>query len=395
LTRLKKIPANPIVTVLLFTVISTFYSCNWEKNRVSYPLPYIAPPLLSIPASEKQQLSARIALYFQESLLRFQGLFSGGIIVAKGGNILFEHYAGYADYPTKTRPLQEETPLHIASTSKTFTAIAILQLIEQQKLSLEDNVEQFFSTWPYPGITVKQLLTHRSGLPNYVYFMEPPTVGSIPYTNEDVINWMITNRPALHAKPDTRFEYCNTNYLLLASIIEKVAGHTYPEFLRRSLFDYLGMKNTFVYQAKDTNRATPSYANGNRQWPLDHLDLTFGDKNIYSTPRDLLKWDQALYTQQLVRDSLLALAFSPYSFEKPGQNNYGLGFRLKLLPNQKKVIYHFGRWHGNNAAFARLTDEQVTVIILSNRFNRQIYTAASRSYSLFGPYGGDHQRDEE
>jgi len=97
----------------------------------------------------------------------------------------------------------------------------------------------------------------------------------------------------------------------------------------------------------------------------------------------------------LVSDSLLELAFTPYSFERPGQNNYGLGFRLKLLPNQKKIIYHFGRWHGNNAAFARLTDEQVTVIILGNKFNRQIYTAASKSYSLFGPYGGKQQRDEE
>lgn len=85
----------------------------------------------------------------------------------------------------------------------------------------------------------------------------------------------------------------------------------------------------------------------------------------------------------------------PYSFEKPGQNNYGLGFRLKLLPNLKKVIYHFGRWPGNNSAFARLTEEQVTVIILGNRFNHQIYTIVSKSYSLFGPNGAYNQREED
>ena len=201
---------------------------------------------------------------------------------------------------------------------------------------MEDSLSTFFEKWPYPGITIKQLLTHRSGLPNYVYFMDANPLQQHSYTNQEVISWMIEHRPAIHARPDTRFEYCNTNYLLLASLIEKVSGYSYPEFLRRSIFDFLGMKNTFVFQEADTTRATPSFANANRQWLPDHLDYTYGDKNIYSTPRDLLKWDQALYTQQLVSDSLLSLAFSPYSFERPGQNNYGLGFRLKLLPNQKK-----------------------------------------------------------
>lgn len=393
--RLRNKPICRFIPVLFLILISTLDSCVWKDNSTTHPLPYIAPPLLSLSSQDKLQLSEKVANYFKQSLLRFDGLFSGGVLVAKGGNILFEHYAGYADYPTKSIPLQEDTPLHIASTSKTFTAIAVLQLIEQQKLSLEDSLSTFFEKWPYPGITIKQLLTHRSGLPNYVYFMDANPLQQHSYTNQEVISWMIEHRPAIHARPDTRFEYCNTNYLLLASLIEKVSGYSYPEFLRRSIFDFLGMKNTFVFQEADTTRATPSFANANRQWLWDHLDYTYGDKNIYSTPRDLLKWDQALYTQQLVSDSLLSLAFSPYSFERPGQNNYGLGFRLKLLPNQKKIIYHFGRWHGNNAAFTRLTDEQVTIIILGNKFNRQIYTAASRSYGLFGPYGGEQQRDEE
>ena len=395
MTRLKNKPYYSLIFVLCWLLISTLNSCVWGEDVASHPLPYLAPPLLSISAKEKQELSTRVATYFKESLLRFEGLFSGGILVAKGGNILFEHYAGYVDYPSKITPLQEDTPLHIASTSKTFTAIAILQLVEQHKLSLDDSLSSYFKKWPYPGVTVKQLLTHRSGLPNYVYFMEANNSSKTAFTNKEVIDWMIEHQPAMHARPDTRFEYCNTNYLLLASLIEKISGYSYPEFLHRSIFEFLEMKHTFVFQPADSIKATPSYATTSRPWPLDHLDYTYGDKNIYSTPRDLLKWDQALYTQQLVGDSLLSLAFTPYSFERPGQNNYGLGFRLKLLPNQKKVIYHFGRWHGNNAAFTRLTDEQVTVIILGNKFNRQIYTAASRSYSLFGPYGGEPQRDEE
>ena len=395
MNRLKNNPFFGSVSIVLIISLSLLSSCIWKENSVAHPLPYIAPPLLNINPVEKQQLSNRVASYFKESLLRYEGIFSGGILVAKGGHVLFEHYAGFTDYPKKIQPLQEDSPLHIASTSKTFTAIAILQLVQQQKISLDDTLELFFEKWPYPGVTIKQLLTHRSGLPNYTYFMEADKQGKLAYTNKDIIDWMIQHKPAPHARPDSRFEYCNTNYLLLATLIEKTSGYSYPEFLRRSIFTFLSMKNTFVFEPADAVKATPSFVNSSQPWPLDHLDLTYGDKNIYSTPRDLLKWDQALYTKQLVSDSLLELAFTPYSFERPGQNNYGLGFRLKLLPNQKKIIYHFGRWHGNNAAFARLTDEKVTVIILGNKFNRQIYTAASKSYSLFGPYGGKQQRDEE
>jgi CubicO group peptidase (beta-lactamase class C family) len=99
-----------------------------------------------------------------------------------------------------------------------------------------------------------------------------------------------------------------------------------------------------------------------------------------------LKWDQALYSDQVISKSMQDSAFAPYSFEKPSVHNYGLGWRLQILPNGKKVVYHFGKWHGSNAAFARLMDEKVTIIILGNRFNRAIYDAASLCYDIFGDY---------
>jgi len=122
------------------------------------------------------------------------------------------------------------------------------------------------------------------------------------------------------------------------------------------------------------------------KWPLHFLDQTYGDKNIYSTPRDLLRWDQSLYSNELIDSSLRQQAFQGYSVENPGTDQYGFGFRLEILPSGKKIIYHFGRWHGNNAAFARLPDEQVVIIILGNRFNREIYKAARKAYQLFGDY---------
>jgi CubicO group peptidase (beta-lactamase class C family) len=211
-------------------------------------------------------------------------------------------------------------------------------------------------------------------------------------SNQDVLNTLISARPPAHAAPNTRFEYCNTNYVLLALLIEKISGMSFPVYMKKYFFDRLSMHNTFVYQPQDSLRSTPSYQPNGARWSLDYLDQTYGDKNIYSTPQDLLKWDQALYTDQLIDTSLLQQAFSGYSFERAGTHNYGLGFRLSLLPNGKKIVYHFGRWHGNNAAFTRLLNEKVVIIIIGNRFNRSIYSAAHNSYDLFGSY---FKRDAE
>lgn len=382
-----------IACIILFMGL---FSCDWKAQSISHGMPYIPPPLAALDAWKKKKLAQEVESYFQSTLLRSAGSFNGGILVAKGGHILFEKYQGYEDVNKKSGSLSENSSLHIASTSKTFTAIAILQLVQQKKISLQDSLERFFKQWPYPGITIKDLLTHRSGLPNYVYFMGSYSSNTTTaVTNNDVIATLIREMPARNSPPDKRFEYCNTNFLLLASIIEKVTGLSFPLYMHKAIFSYLGMKETFVYQPADSNRITRSYDFRGTPWPFDQLDLTYGDKNIYSTPRDLLKWDQALYTEQLVADTLLKAAFTPYSFEKPGQNNYGLGFRLKLLPNQKKVVYHFGRWHGNNAVFTRLTDEKVTLIILGNKFNRQIYSTASHSYGLFGPYNKEFLREDD
>ena len=132
--------------------------------------------------------------------------------------------------------------------------------------------------------------------------------------------------------------------------------------------------------------ATPSFKHNGGFWQNDMMEGTYGDKNIYSTAQDLLKWDQALYTDQFLSKALLDSAFTPYSNERPSIHNYGLGWRMLMIPNGKKVIYHFGRWHGFNAAFARLQDEKVTIIILGNKYNSNIYKAASKAYNLFGDY---------
>ena len=316
--------------------------------------------------------------------------------MAKGGNIIYENYHGYEDLPEKSHPLTDSSSLHIASTSKTFTGIAVLRMVQEKRLSLDDKLEKFFPGFPYEGVTVKTLLNHRSGIPNYLYFMDASSWDKTKMAgNQDVLQILLTEKPPRNAPPDRHFEYSNTNYLLLALIIEKISGESFPSFMKAHFFEPLGMKNTFVYQPSDSLRAVPSYQYGGKKWAQDYLDLTYGDKNIYSTPRDLLKWDQALYTDQLLDATLLEAAFTPYSFERRGTHNYGLGWRLEILPGGKKIIYHFGRWHGNNSAFTRLTDEKVAIIILGNQFNRSIYSVAHHSYDIFGIYKQEAAREEE
>ena len=370
------------------------FSCqnisNYKKEDDD-SLEYYPPTPLNLSKQEFRHYHRLLQNFMDTSLLKSG--FNGGIIIAKNGNPIYEKYAGFVDIRKKDT-INENTSFHIASTSKTFTAIAILQLVQNGQLSLQDSVQKYFPRFPYKGITIKMLLNHRSGLPNYLYFMSNYKWGmdekgkwNHQYaTNNDVLEVMIKKIPNPTGSPDTKFNYSNTNFLLLALIIEKITGKPFPEYMKQQIFDPLHMDHTYVFQLKDSLTATPSFTAKGTYWNFDFLDATFGDKNVYTTPRDLLKWDQALNSDFLLSAALLDSAFAPYSFEKPSIHNYGLGWRLQLLTNGKKVVYHFGKWHGSNAAFARLIDENATIIIIGNRFNRMIYDAAHLCYDFFGDY---------
>jgi CubicO group peptidase (beta-lactamase class C family) len=266
-----------------------------------------------------------------------------------------------------------QTPMHIASTSKTFTAMGILYLVQQKKIFLNDSLQKFFPSFPYKGITIQTLLNHRSGLANYMNVMDPKNWKDKRVSNQDVLNFLIRQKPAMQGQPNRQFTYCNTNYVLLALIIEQITQKKYAEFLKEIFFDPLGMINTSVCNG-DTQRAfAPSYLSNGMEEAITWLDDTYGDKNICSTPRDLLRWDQALYNNTLFTKETLNSAFSPYSFEKPGTHNYGLGWRMHLLKNNKKIIYHNGWWHGSNSCFYRIISEGITIIAIGNKMNKQIY----------------------
>lgn len=311
---------------------------------------------------------------------------SGGILIAKGNKIIFEKYRGFAR--TDQKPIDQNTPLHVASVSKTITAMAVLKLVEAGKLDLHQKVNTIFPHFPYPEVTVFHLLSQRSGLPKYEYVIEEKKYKEEKtfLSNQDILELLIKHQPELARPTNSGFMYCNTNFALLALIVEKITKTNFPEAIQRMVFNPLKMKHSFVFQEKDTATAAQSfYYKGNRLHPLDRLDMIYGDKNVYTTPRDLLNFSNAMYSKDFLKKEIMDQVFVPYSNEKKGINNYGLGFRMKVFDNGEKLTFHNGWWHGSNAVFAHLLKSNVTIIALGNKFSRRIYSALSLS-GLFENY---------
>ena len=379
---------------LLISTLLVLCACS-GKSKEKDPVAVITP---ADSINNAQKLSPaefasyeRAVRHFYDSAFR-KGRFNGSILVAKNGEIIFEEYNGFRHPRLKKDSITPNTSFHLASVSKTFTAMAALKLSEEGRLNINDSISKYLDSFPSPGVTIKTLMNHRSGLPNYVHYMEE--LGwdkKQPVTNQAVLDFIIGRHDEIQiGRPDRRFSYSNTNYALLALVIEKVTGLSFAQYMKLAFFDPLDMQDTYVFTMADSARSLPSYFNNGRQYAFDFLDQVYGDKNIYSTARDLLKWDQALQNGHFTKQTIEA-AYTPYSFEKPGINNYGLGWRMFVLKNGKKFIYHNGWWHGYRTAFYRLVEENVTIIALSNNDYKRVYSA-KKIADIFGRY---FNREEE
>lgn len=385
-----------VLPCLMLANASCTNSSSAGRNNADSLSALAMPKPGAVSAEEAARIKTACELWY-DSALKQKG-FNGEMLVAKNGNIVFEQYNGTTHLPG-TDLISENTPMHIASVSKTFTAMAILKLLQNGKLNLEDEYSKYFPDFNYPGVTIRTLLNHRSGLPNYTHFLEKMGWDKKTFvTNQDILNFLITRKPELIdiAPPNSHFTYCNTNYALLALLIEKLTGESYADYLKQTFFIPLQMKNSYVFSLADTSKAVPSYTWKGKEEPFGFLDGVYGDKNIYTTVRDLLIWDQALCSNLLFTNETLQQAYAPYSNEKPGIRNYGLGWRMYIYPIGKKIIYHNGWWHGSNAAFIRLLDDNATIIVIGNKFTRAVYHSkilASVFDSFYGPPVDEEETD--
>lgn len=321
---------------------------------------------------------------------------NGSFLVARNGQIIFERYNGFANKNEGTK-ITAETPVQIASVSKVLTATAVLKLVNAGKIDLDQKVNTILKTFPYEDCTIRMLLDHRTGMRNYAYFTDRDK--SVwdrhnQLTNKDILDILATKNIGLESRTGTRFSYCNTNYAMLALIIEKITGLTYKEAMHQMIFKPLGMKHTYVFDDdKDRKKIVPSYKGNGVEIGFDYLDNVYGDKNIFSTVRDLLKFDRARNSPDFLKPALLKQVYTGYSNERKGTKNYGLGIRMINWETGQNFYFHNGWWHGNTSSYITLMKEHVTIIALSNKMTRNTY-AVRKLAPIFGDYPFNF-KDEE
>ncbi len=295
--------------------------------------------------------------------------FNGTVLFAENGEIVFSHAYGYANRVTK-EPLTMESAFQLASISKPITAIAVLILKDEGKIGIDDPVQKYIPELPYPGVTIRHLLTHRSGLPNYMYFAEEDWPDKeIPLKNRDVIDLMVKNQYKPYYVPDKRYNYCNTNFALLAYIVEQVSGMKFETFVQKRIFNPCKMVNSLIYN-KNTSPVNTNpvvgYTSSRSEADNTFINGVVGDKGVYCSAYDLLMLDKALYTDQLVRQATLREAFTPQHRDLRPNDNYGLGWRLDVSDPLNPAIYHTGWWKGFRTYFIRELGEKRTIIVLCN-----------------------------
>lgn len=298
--------------------------------------------------------------------------FNGVVLISKNDKILIHQAIGFANFKRKIK-LNVSTRFELASVSKQFTAVAILLLEERGLLKLTDTVQRFFPDFPYSNITIHLLLCHRSGLPLYYNFAPKYWKNkSLDLSNDSLMAMIIAQKPKVNFLPDQKFEYSNTGYCVLASIVEKVSGEPFANFVDREIFQKAGMKNTFVctkYGSILPSNVADGHDAKKRMRTHSWLSGTTGDKGIYSTAYDLFLWDKALREFKILKRESLVNAMNGKSEDKKIFNNYGYGWHLGKVYWGQPLVYHGGLWNGFNTLFIRRLNDDVLIIVLSNITN--------------------------
>ena len=319
--------------------------------------------------------------YLSEANAR--GAFNGAALVFDRGKVVYQGAFGVRSIDPPTA-LDLDSQFRLASVSKQFTAMAIMQLMEEGRLRYDQDIRDFIPELPYEGITIRHLLHHVSGLPDYEPLMDQHWKTALSaddparYTdgNGDVIRMLVAQNRPVHFKPGDRSRYSNTGYNLLGSIVTRASGVPYAEFLKTRVFDPAGMSNTRVYDfvvGTDPHMPNRAYGyqvgwNGTDLSPADshYLNRGQGEDGVYSTVGDLLKWDRVLYTEKLVSAATLQEAFTPAVLNSGRSTDYGFGWFIQRSPDGKRTVAHSGGWLGFSTHTLRGIEEDKFLVVLMN-----------------------------
>lgn len=366
-----------VLLIVSFSFSAVYLSSNPGGNKANEEEKPVKTGTKKVESSYKpnpelgkkySQKAEEIHNYF--SRLKRIGLFNGAVLYAEDCNIVYKHAFGFGDLRRKRDTLTTESMFQLASVTKTLTSYAVMLLKQRGELSYRDSVRHFFPEFPYENITVYELLTHFSGLPEYFYFTDSLWQDKHKeMTNRDVLDMMIEHEPKKYYRPDYRYNYSNTNYSLLASIIEKVSGKTYKDFMETEIFDELGMNNTIVYDTAWSVIEDFDVMGHKNRWRRIrdfYLNGVVGDKGIYSSVEDLFKWDKAMCEGTLVNKEELEKAFTASHDDLYAHDNYGFGWRIDASDEDDKYAFHAGWWRGFRTFLVRRLKTRQTFIVLTN-----------------------------
>ncbi|MEI6696869.1 MAG: serine hydrolase [Bacteroidota bacterium] len=379
--RQKNSSINSLLVGMVFLIIALLAGADFDMQNNVMSISHINFKHFEAPSTTASFAPDIHKIHFIDSILTSsykKGMFNGTILVAEKGKILYAGAFGYSNIKTKDT-LNVNTPFQLASVSKMFTATAIMLLHDKGLLEYDQDIRKYIPEFPTNGISIRNLLNHRSGLQNYIYVADKYWDRSKIITNND-IPALFKNNNILPAFPaNHHYNYCNTNYALLALIVEKISGFSFSDFMKTFVFTPLKMSNSYIYCKLDNNFIPGSaigfsyfYRGGMKAEVPDYLDGVTGDKGMYSSVEDMYLYDQALYQCRLMKPSVVAEAFTPSPDDNGKMKKYGFGWRIRISEDQKKEVYHYGWWRGFRTYFIREMTDKMTVISLNNRSNVHI-----------------------
>ncbi len=359
---------KPLQLLVVLCLILFFNGCGGSVEEATPPAPPTATlsPTV-VPSSVATSKPVRDILPAVDAVLNklvAQQQFSGSLLIAQAGTILVDKGYGFADR-AKQLPNTPQTKFRLGSLTKQFTALAILQLQAQGKLNVQDPICKYLTDCPptWQAQTIHHLLTHTSGIPDLTHFPDYERTKNMPSAPAQTIA-RFKDKP-LDFQPGAKWDYSNSNYIVLGVIIERASGQAYEQFLQEDIFIPLQMTNS-GYEHDKTLLAT-GYANRTAEADPIDMSIPFAAGGLYSTVEDLYRWDQALYTEKLLPASLRNQMFTPFAaIPDSGGMSYGYGWIIGQQFNQP-VLSHNGGIEGFVSSINRFPSKKVTIIMLANQ----------------------------
>ena len=381
-TIFKSIVNNTLLIICGILMIAATSSCSNEDENV-YVEPEVEKPLPvvnvdSIFISLDKELIEKKATNIENTLknLRRRVGFNGTVLYAEQGRIVYKGAWGFRNLRKRTDSIQENDIFQLSSVSKMFTAEAIMILRNEGLIDYDLDIREYIPEFPYEGVTTRLLLNHRSGLSRYESLADAKWPDrKQPFLNEDMIEYYAKYKPNPYFKPNGGFNYSNVNYALLASIVERVSGMPFADYMRVNIFEPLGMDNSYIYEMNPdepvslyiddvvqgyyTDRRRPMQA------PNEYLNGVKGDKMMISNTEDMFKFWTAVDYGLLIPDSIQDEAFKPGSpRSRKRKDNYGFGWRIS--DKYPGCYYHYGWWKAYRSFFIRDDINDKTIIVLTN-----------------------------